>query len=322
MYTGVWEAKHKVRENRYKTSNFNNYPYFTNRIKSVIPDIKAVQIVTYDPLNEKKGTGLGIIEGTGGKVYNSKWDESLDVATSTEVSVAEEKLKDNDLDVLCIVFDDVDEVGHTHGFGPHRIQYMKAIEHVDSQIGNILKALKNRENYANEDWLIIVSTDHGGFNTIHGVLTDRTRHIFMIFSNDGLKKEKITQSDPGSFEIEGKIPDTKDVRKAPVLADVAVTALDHLLRGENKKIDDYYKEWDLDGKSWLSPKVITASKRGENEQFSNIKVYPTITKKNVHIVVPNSSNWSYTLIKNSGVLIDKKEHIHQNETKITCNKLH
>ena len=53
----------------------------------------------------------------------------------------------------------VDGVGHKYGFGLHIPEYVKAIEAVDTCIGDLLKKLENRKN---EDWLICLITDHGG----------------------------------------------------------------------------------------------------------------------------------------------------------------
>src|SRR5690606_11358928 len=51
-----------------------------------------------------------------------------------------------------------DDMGHKYGDSP---EYLSAIQHMDKRIGKIWKAVKDRENKFNEEWLIIVTTDHG-----------------------------------------------------------------------------------------------------------------------------------------------------------------
>ncbi len=56
----------------------------------------------------------------------------------------------------------VDENGHAHGFHPSVPQYRNAIERVDGHIGQVMQGLAARPDAKNEDWLILVCTDHGG----------------------------------------------------------------------------------------------------------------------------------------------------------------
>src|SRR5262249_44790361 len=75
----------------------------------------------------------------------------------------------------------------------------------DERVGRLLDALAKRPR--TEDWLILVSTDHGGKGKGHGKNTPEERTIFVIVRGGKMK---------GSIA-------------APCgVVDVAVTALDHL----------------------------------------------------------------------------------------------
>jgi len=279
IMTGVWWNKHGVTSNSYTGSNFNDYPYFPKRAKEIKPNLNCVQVVEWPPLNQN--------------VYNDGWDQKLqtpDHETSSTGSVASAKIVDSDLDCMFVYFDAVDGIGHSSGFDPNNPLYIQAIEDVDSKIGQILAALHSRPNYANEDWLILITTDHGGTGTGHGGNSYVERHIWWIASGPDVVHQQITAADPGTYNpyILGLFTesgvDTALLRQSPVQADIAVTALHHLIYDSG--IDpETYPFWDLDGKSWLAT-FSDVKDIAEN----SITVYPNPTKGLVTFWMENKSN--------------------------------
>jgi predicted AlkP superfamily pyrophosphatase or phosphodiesterase len=85
----------------------------------------------------------------------------------------------------------VDHAGHSYGFDPNAAQYISAIEIVDGQIGPILNAIEQRPNYANEDWLILISSDHGGMSTSHGGTSIEHREVAFIASGNSVATQLI-----------------------------------------------------------------------------------------------------------------------------------
>ena len=85
----------------------------------------------------------------------------------------------------------------------------------------MISALKKRDHYLNENWLIIISTDHGGSEKTHGKNTPEHTTIFYIVS--------------GKSAAKGKIQTQVNI------IDVAVSAMHHLGL-------DIKDEWNLDGK--------------------------------------------------------------------------
>lgn len=79
-------------------------------------------------------------------------------------------------DALMTFFSDVDSAGHTYGFSPTSPQYLAEIANTDAQIGQMMNAMKARPTFANEDWLVILTSDHGGIGTGHsgGLPAQRT----------------------------------------------------------------------------------------------------------------------------------------------------
>ncbi|MFM1875797.1 MAG: hypothetical protein RL266_1534 [Bacteroidota bacterium] len=259
MLTGVWQDKHGVTDNSYTGSDFNSYPYFVTRAKEHIPNLKAIEVSSWTPMCDVS---------VGGAVYNNGWDASLNPPTDDAVeAVAVTQLLDPDLDVLFVHIDDVDAQGHGNGFSPTVNPYMSQIEYVDGQIRTILNALKNRANYANEDWLVLMTTDHGGIGTGHGGPTTDEREIWWVATGNNVPNTEISIDLPNLLEL---FPDPAEYRDAPMLVDIAVTALDHLLEPLN--IDpEQQTAWDLDGQSWLN--YGTYIEEVKNSDF-NFDIYP------------------------------------------------
>lgn len=286
MLTGVWEDKHGVTNNNYTGSNYNDYPYFPTRVKECRPNAKAVQITSWGPMSNN--------------VYNDGWDSKIVPPTDDAcASVAAAQLADPELDILFVHIDDVDAAGHGNGFNPSISAYMNAIAYADTKVGEIITALEARTNYANEKWLILVTTDHGGTGFSHGGNSNDERHIWWVATGYGIPQMEITGTDPGSYQF-GTPPTDATVAQVPVLADIAVTAIDHLIPGDVCETNNA-AAWDLDGKSWISSSVYVA----EQSLESNFAVYPNPNEGIFDVVVDLETNevFNMRITDISGTLI-------------------
>ncbi len=264
MLTGVWEEKHGVTNNSYTGSNYNDYPYFVTRVKEYRPDLKAVQITSWGPMSDA--------------VYNDGWDQKLIPPTDDAcLQVAQIQLLDPELDLLFVHFDDCDAAGHGNGFSTDVAPYMNQIEYVDSQIGQLIASLEARPTYANEDWLVLLTTDHGGLGYSHGGLTDDERAIWWIARGGNVPNVEIFGEDPGSY-IAGDANEEL-IPLTPVLTDIAVTAIDHLLPEVDPELEE---EWDLDGKSWLD--FATYIEKGEQADI-DFTVWPNPSNGSFYIEI-------------------------------------
>jgi len=55
-----------------------------------------------------------------------------------------------------------DYAGHSNGFHPSVSAYTNQITQTDAAIGSVITAIQGRENFLEEDWVFILSADHGG----------------------------------------------------------------------------------------------------------------------------------------------------------------
>ena len=209
MLTGVWHDKHNVTTNEYENPNIKEFPHFFRRVKQFNPELITYSVVQWDPIHKI------LQDGDADVVKSFATDEEV---TKEVIS----NMQENDVDVMFVQFDDVDHAGHAFDFDPSSEKYLKAINIADEQVGRIIQSLKQRSNYKNENWLVIITTDHGGSNYRHGLNIKEHTTIFYIVSGDRASKG----------EIEGVVNVT----------DVCITAMQHL----GVPIKD---EWQLDGKA-------------------------------------------------------------------------
>ncbi|MCP3980722.1 MAG: hypothetical protein GY716_15580 [bacterium] len=167
--TGVWVDDHGVTDNSFSGSDFVNYPHFFARIREVVPTAYLSSIVQWHPINDQIVSGHDFVQN---------------VADSTQAveDAAVAHLISADPDLLFLHFDDVDHAGHSSGFSPSNPAYLSAIETVDASIGKIVTAIESRPGFPSEDWLIVITTDHGGNGTSHGGQSDQERTVWLIAS--------------------------------------------------------------------------------------------------------------------------------------------
>lgn len=307
IMTGVWYPKHGVTDNSYVGSKFSDYPYFPTLAKQVKPNLNCIQITEWNPMSDL--------------VYNDGWNKKVktgdDGNNYLTAQIAAPILRDSsDLDVLFVYFDKVDLTGHALGFNPQNAAYIRAIESVDTTVGTVLKALYDRPNYDNEDWLVLVITDHGGIAKGHGGNTDDERKIWWIGAGKSIAKQQIFAPDPGSYRKPSGV-DTNLLKQSPVQTDIAVTALHHLLYDEGIQPEEQ-TQWKLDGKSWLA-RFTSIVEEKNNEP--NIKIYPNPNNGLFTLWFENETNQlvHYAVTNIAGKLVTEGTSISANKLTVNMN---
>jgi predicted AlkP superfamily pyrophosphatase or phosphodiesterase len=95
---------------------------------------------------------------------------------------AAETIQENGPDLSWVYLEYTDDMGHMHGDSP---EFYRAIQLADKRIGYIWQALQYRQQHFNEEWLIIITTDHGrdaATGKGHGGQSERERASW-IFTN-------------------------------------------------------------------------------------------------------------------------------------------
>jgi predicted AlkP superfamily pyrophosphatase or phosphodiesterase len=210
--TGVTTAKDNVPNNgsfaEYNTTGASaKYPTFLTRIKQQYPDKKTVFLASWGPdkILAAKNNPCDLFWFKA-DTFNAKQIVSIINGTYQN----ENWTKGTDPDAILWYIDEPDHVGHSGGFsppGPKHQQYIACLDEIDTWLGNALEAIKQRPNFANESWQIIITSDHGGWLNSHGAMSADRYTVPLIVSSKTVKQGEL--------------------RGQPCNADTAPTVLDH-----------------------------------------------------------------------------------------------
>ena len=188
--TGVWADKHGVIDNGFGKPNFEKYPHFFHYVKLSQPEAKTVSIVDWTPIEKYIVSSADVSIDT--TEYKKSVVEQYDIADEKGVNDAIRLLDEVHPTALMLYQGIVDESGHTFGFHPTVPEYISAIEKVDQRVGKVLEAIEKRTD---EEWLIVVTSDHGGAGKGHGGghTNPDIMHSFLIVSGAGAEQGKFDQ---------------------------------------------------------------------------------------------------------------------------------
>ena len=114
-------------------------------------------------------------------------------------------LKRPDAPSALIVFDDApDAGGHNQGFYPHAPQYLERVNAAMTRFGNLLEAIKSRSSFADEEWLIVLCSDHGGCGTRHNLSGGQCNTVPLLYCGKNIPAGVISGR-PGNIGIAANV---------------------------------------------------------------------------------------------------------------------
>ncbi len=220
MLTGVWPEKHGVRSNNFEGNRYASWPDFLTRLEQLDSSLVTYAVLDWPPLGTSASGGPLVSDLVDAKDTFDGDALGYRVADSLSVAWAVERLAGQDIDAAFVYLGDIDVVGHD--VGALADEYRESIEWSDTQVGLLLQALEGRPRYADEDWLILVATDHGRRDEGgHGGSSELERTVFIIASGPS-------------------VTGTGSVAAPSAIVDVAAIALKHL--------GHFDPAWGLDGR--------------------------------------------------------------------------
>ncbi|MBW2508857.1 MAG: alkaline phosphatase family protein [Deltaproteobacteria bacterium] len=196
ILTGVWIDKHGVQLNVFDEANFDEHPHFFAHVREKDPGAYLASFATWAPINESIASSADV-----DVVFSSTMPTDSASGDMAVTAAVVSYLASGTPDVVFVQLDEVDHQGHVAGYGPDVPAYVEAIEAVDLQIGEMVDAIRARDTYASEDWLILVTTDHGGTGKGHGGQSDEERTIFMIVSGGDVSVGATVSPGPGHTSV-------------------------------------------------------------------------------------------------------------------------
>lgn len=160
ILTGVSYKKHGVIDNDFSSNKLESYPLVFDRI-----------------LNHQATSKLKLVSPDAAFVANyGKTSQGEQVSNDQEVTskLIASLQDDQDITMLTGHFTNINTQGQSAGYDNSFPAYKAAIESFDTQVGEILKALSDRSSYAEENWLVIITSSQGGKFEIPPAQNDNT----------------------------------------------------------------------------------------------------------------------------------------------------
>lgn len=200
LLTGTWVNKHNVWDNRIEAPNYH-YKTIFSFLREAMPEKKLAVYSTWTD-NRTKLLGENLPQ-TGHLKLNYTFDgyeldkerfphdpESAYINRIDEevIHQACQSIRTDAPDLSWVYLQYTDDVGHASGDSE---RMTAAIRKTDRQLGELYQAIRYREQYHAEDWLIVIVTDHGrdvATGLSHGKQTARERTSWICTNSKDLNR--------------------------------------------------------------------------------------------------------------------------------------
>ena len=164
---GVWPEKHGLTENSFRKNRYDTYPDIFTLLRRTKPGLGLASLSNWD----------AFLQITSEETYAQRFDTDPEM-TQEAISLIQQCTPD----VMLLHFDYPDATGHEFGFNPSSPEYLSSIEITDHYLGEIMSHIYQREAQFNEEWMVVLTTDHGGNGTGHGGQDDlnETRYVWYV----------------------------------------------------------------------------------------------------------------------------------------------
>ena len=211
LLTGTWVHKHNVWDNDIAKPNYQYWNIFRIAEKHN-PDLKTAIFSTWlDNRTKLVGEGLDSagnvqldyhFDGFELDTINYPHDDSAQYIHRIDEAVSSEAgryISEHGPDLSWVYLEFTDDMGHRYGDGD---KFYNAIKVADQQIGKVWNAIQEREKKFDEDWLIVITTDHGRdaeTGKHHGGQSDRERSTWIVTNAKDLNER--FKDNPGVVDI-------------------------------------------------------------------------------------------------------------------------
>jgi len=198
LLTGTWSNKNNVWDNDISDPNYGYWDIF-RVAKNHDPSLRTAVFSTWldnrtkllgDCMEEAGGCKLDyFFDGFELDTNRFPHDPRAHYIRDIDALVTEETARYVEAegpDLSWVYLQYTDDIGHEFGDGPEMIA---AVQLMDDQVGRIWSAVSSRQMTHNEDWMMLVTTDHGRDTETgreHGGHTERERTIWIVTNSDKL----------------------------------------------------------------------------------------------------------------------------------------
>ena len=298
VLTGTWVNKHNVWDNDIADPNYN-YPTIFRLLKTQYP---AKKIGVFSSWLDNRTRLVGDkLKATGDIEVDYKFDglelDTINYPHDKERNFMhriDEKVVDEAAsyilgkgpDLSWVYLEYTDDMGHMHGDSP---EFYKAIAYADEQVGRIWNAVEQRQKNNDEDWLVVITTDHGrdsatGHN--HGGQSARERAGWIVTNaknlNQYFKKNESAMVDimptiARFMNIDIPVDIAREVDGIPLTGKLSFTHLS--ANYSNGKAQLTWKAIEKEGKVKIWVATTNAFKNGGKDEYRLMGEFPLSSQK-------------------------------------------
>ena len=293
VLTGVWSNKHNVYGNDIEDPNYNYWNIF-RLFKENHPE-KPVAIYSSWLDNRTKLVGDGLPEA--GNIHVDIHYDGFDVDTlafpheygyvqdiDEHVSnKAAESIRHDSPYLSWVYLWYPDDTGHAYG---EIEEHFESIKVADEQVGRIYDAVQYRlENY-NEEWLFVITTDHGRRlpdGKHHGGQSERERTIWIITNKPDMNRfffdghPPVTSIYPSlARHLNLDIPLTleKELDGVPLMGDISLSDATAALSEDGQALKLGWTSWSEDGNVQIKVSTTNNFSDGEEDDYKLLAEIP------------------------------------------------
>lgn len=182
ILTGVWASEHGITANGI-TKSLDHKTLLTTLVEDDIIDSSTFITKWKGHFDRKNATYNDEKAYCEENNLNVSFNRCKDDEASHKFTLNEIK-KSDCADFIFVIYEPTDSTGHNYGFTINNPRYREAFQTADQYGLETLDAIKQRETYETEDWLIIITSDHGGIGTDHGGASIQERMTFIVANKE------------------------------------------------------------------------------------------------------------------------------------------
>lgn len=182
ILTGEWADKHGITGNDI-TKTMDTKTLLTSLTEEKVIDSAVFATKWKGHFSRNNATYLAEVD------YCTANELNVDFAlckndADTHAYTMNEIVKDDCADFIFSIYEPTDGTGHDKGFSFNNPKYKEAFKLEDSMALEVINGIKDRDTYEKEDWLIVITSDHGGIGTGHGNESIQERMTFIVANKD------------------------------------------------------------------------------------------------------------------------------------------
>lgn len=291
LLTGTWVNKHNVWDNDIADPNYNYWTIFRFFEEQYPQKRSAIFSTWLDNRTKLVGEGLAQtnkiridypFDGFELDTIHFPHDKQSLYIHQIDEKVVEEaaaQIRTNAPDLSWVYLEYTDDMGHKYGDSE---QFHKAIQMMDVQMGKLYQAIQLREKNFNEDWLMVVTTDHGRDAKTgkgHGGQSDRERSTWIVTNaknlNENFKGNAASGLTPGVVDImptiarhmDINLPKEQSFEVDGVSLTGKISAIHPLVLKQDKKLIVSWKAVEKTGKAKIWVSTTNNFKKGERDLY-------------------------------------------------------